>query len=78
MATKRIYPEGCSEAFKRRIDSPSDHSAYAYGFSDEKPGWGYWARILAVLAIGAVISGAAQQCTHDTFFAGEHHAKRSS
>ena len=54
MATKRIYPEGASEAERRRIDGLSDYSAYAFGFSDEKPGLAYWI-ILATMVIGAVL-----------------------
>lgn len=48
--TKRKYPPNCSDDFKRQIDNLSDHAAYAYGFSDEKPGPFYWI-VLAVMAL---------------------------
>lgn len=47
--TKRFYPAGATEAQKRDIDNLSELSAYAYGFSDEKPGPAFWIIILCMV-----------------------------
>ena len=54
MATKRKYPEGASESFKRQIDRLFEGAAYAYGFSDEKPGLSYWI-VIAAMVLGVVL-----------------------
>jgi hypothetical protein len=53
MRSKRIYPKDCTPEFKRQIDNLSDYSAYAFGFSDEKPGWTHWL-ILGVMSLGVL------------------------
>ena len=45
---KRIYPANATETQRREIDRLSDLSAYAYGFSDEKPGVVYWIIVAAM------------------------------
>ena len=47
--TSRNYPPNSTPAQRREIDNLSDHAAYAYGFSDEKPGWRYFARLALVI-----------------------------
>lgn len=49
----RRYPAQATEKQRREIDNMSELSAYAYGFSDKKPGLTYWI-ILAIMIAGSV------------------------
>ena len=41
-SSPRIYPKDATEKQKREIDNLSDLSAYAYGFSNQRPRATYW------------------------------------
>lgn len=45
----RPYPP----KLQRQINGLSDGAAYAYGFSDQKPGWTYWL-VQIIVIIGAI------------------------
>ena len=49
----RRYPENATERQRRKIDNLSELSAYAYGFSDDKPGVAYWLIIVGMTAFAA-------------------------
>jgi len=49
----RKYPKDATPDQRRQIDNLSELSAYAFGFSDKKPGWTYWA-IQAVIVLVAL------------------------